>query len=64
MAEYECKNCKNEKICPSKKGSHKYCFDLRVERVCIERAAVESLCGGVTNENQTRTHFPVTAYLD
>lgn len=27
MAEYECKNCKNEKTCPSKKGSHKYCFE-------------------------------------
>lgn len=37
MAEYECKNCKNEKTCPSKKGSHKYCFEPRVKNEYIER---------------------------
>lgn len=36
MTEYECKNCKNEKTCPSKKGSHKYCFEPQAEKECNE----------------------------
>lgn len=46
----KCKDCKKEKTCPSKEGSHKYCFEPkpqtnydRIKSMSVEEIAQEMI---------------------